>query len=416
MTGDNGLLTKSGNAKNTTENSKIIEQDKLDISEKILENNGEIIKEEQLTEILKKYFDESDVDGITDFKSVDYELTPLSTGKKIKLADILTGIDVKEATFDAKYISEYVKDFYGKTVNYKSKAQENNTPLNTSVLGNNGTWKIFYGDDNNIYLKVDSNIKIPNHIDGIKFPNNNIIRAGGYVAKFCEYNNGATGGILDRYTTGVLDGDSNILKHVNNDASILKKLNKTYYYKEDGTENFSANANLNFRAIASMLDTSAWEIFMDLDSNGNSTYADYAIGGPTVEMFCDSYTQAHKDNDNDSTNDVWINYKVVSGGYKVQSNVDTGFADNTVSNSIPTGNSNIDNLYRPDKSIAYWFASPIAAYEGSIRIMLVNCNKGNVESAFAWGPYYGFCPVVCLKSDVQLKRVKNETFDFDLKK
>ena len=51
------------------------------------------------------------------------------------------------------------------------------------------------------------------------------------------------------------------------------KLNKKYY---------------NGKAVAYMQDTEAWSIYKD--SQG---YAEYAIGGPSLEMLYDSYIQTH---------------------------------------------------------------------------------------------------------------------------
>ena len=47
------------------------------------------------------------------------------------------------------------------------------------------------------------------------------------------------------------------------------------------------STNYNAKATAYLLDTNVWSGF------ANSSYADYAIGGPSLELFVDSYNTTH---------------------------------------------------------------------------------------------------------------------------
>ena len=64
----------------------------------------------------------------------------------------------------------------------------------------------------------------------------------------------------------------------------LQKLNSKYFkYLSD---NSTTSTNDNMKAVAYMLDTKAWEAF-------KGEKAEYAIGGPTSEIFIKSYNQKY---------------------------------------------------------------------------------------------------------------------------
>ena len=58
LTGDNGILTRAGEAKERTERAQIIENAKMDVFAQITENKGENISKKQLKKILSEYFDD----------------------------------------------------------------------------------------------------------------------------------------------------------------------------------------------------------------------------------------------------------------------------------------------------------------------------------------------------------------------
>ena len=310
----------------------------------------------------------------------------------------------------------YYSNFYGKVVDYPVPIT---TSLTNSSGANKGKWKIFYADENNIYLISDSRIAVPSTITSTSmFPNNGIMRASDWNAKF---GGNTSEGIFTRYSTGILDDSTNntstgikILKHAN--IATLKKLNKDYYDKGYGTSTTGGGAT-HAIAVASMLDTSAWEMFMD------SKYAQYAIGGPSVEMFCNSYTQTHAEGAGLSTQAFKKDNNTY--GYKVwNATLETPAWDwSSGSGSIAAYNANdtstaINQLYRPNTSSEhFWLASPSAGRANDV--MYVYCSNGDVNSYGYSTTSYGFRPLVCLKSNVQLVEAsqakKDQGIDFELR-
>ena len=355
-------------------------------------------------------------------KSQDAELftdisDDIDTGDGVSSSEISQIAEKK--TTPADKISTY-KDYYGKVVDYQVQLT---TSLTNSSGANKGKWKIFYADGNNIYLITDSRIAVPSTITAdSKFPNNGITRASDWNAKF---GGNTSSGIYasGKYTTGVLNDSSNtnsnginILKYA--DITTLKKLNNSYYNEKS----FTGNTNPNSIAVASMLDTSSWEMFRD------SKYAQYAIGGPSVEMFCDSYTQTHPQGYGLKA-EAFQNGE--NYGYKVKTTAtNASYGWNTAAGSVAAYDDTsadtiaataINQLYRPDSTSTstehFWLSSP--SDNNANRVVIVDCNFGYVNRDYYYYADYGFRPLVCLKSDVQLVEAsgakKDQGIDFELR-
>ena len=167
------------------------------------------------------------------------------------------------------------------------------------------------------------------------------------------------------------------------------KLNKKYF---------------NGKAVAYMQDTEAWSIYKD--SQG---YAEYAIGGPSLEMLYDSYIQTHtkvegkykytvtgenRDKNTDgATGSGYAGYLLsVDGGTTWQKWTDS-FATDT------------NRLYVADdpqhqKAYAYWVSSPSAVNNENIMAVYY---YGRVRHHYYDGKTVAFRPVVCLSSKVTLE-------------
>ena len=94
LTGDNGILTRAGQAKRETERAKIIENVKLDILAQITENKGENPTENQIKDILRKYFNTDEVNGIDlgdNLSTATTELTTLDGIHKVKISEVYNG-------------------------------------------------------------------------------------------------------------------------------------------------------------------------------------------------------------------------------------------------------------------------------------------------------------------------------------
>ena len=142
-----------------------------------------------------------------------------------------------------------------------------------------------------------------------------------------------------------------ILNDYKGSASItdsrIKGLNNSYF----NTKRYSSTYE-NMKAVAYMLDTKAWSGF------AVSGKADYAIGGPTIELLFKSYNQKYP-----GTN--YVAEATSNTGYKIGEN----------------GTANAYNLYLSNTSdplyvitstynaYAYWLASPTA--NDSISVLIV---------------------------------------------
>ena len=107
------------------------------------------------------------------------------------------------------------------------------------------------------------------------------------------------------------------------------------------------------KSVAYMLDTKAWSGFA-------TDKAEYAIGGPTVELLFKSYNQKYGTN--------YVAEATSSTGYKVGSGSASGYGF-TLSNTS-------DPLYvitSEANAYAYWLASPSA--NNSDYVFSVDCNR-----------------------------------------
>ena len=236
--------------------------------------------------------------------------------------------------------------------------------VNNYISNGISEWKIFYSDRNNVYLISTDYIdvdKLPLK-DGAK-PIQVNTTSFSKVVKFED--------VLLKYR-----GSSDITDQK------LKELNYDYFITNKYT-----STNNNMKAVAYMLDTQIWDIFSE------GVGAEYAIGGPSVEMYFKSYCDKYPDKNfkAQATSDV---------GYQISKDGGTNF-----SNYIYTMISSRDTLYISNDSGAYqmFFASPsmigsnwlVSAWNDGGRISGSNF-QDNLSSA-------GFRPVVCLNSEVILK-------------
>ena len=247
--------------------------------------------------------------------------------------------------------------YYGKEVEYKENSDSK------------VSWKIFYADETNIYLIASDYIPysaVPQNSKGHK-PNE---ITSGDVSYECdaEFTN-----ILQDYAGSESITDSK-----------LQNLNSSYfaYLKSSGNK----STNNNMKDVAYMLDTNAWKVFAGED-------AEYAIGGPTVEMFIKSYNQKHPDSK--------LEYQVTDvKGYSYR-NGSSGSWSTYISSAFDTG----DNLYvikDYKKAFGMWLASPSANAVNDLGYVHNN-NGGLNGSGNCYSIGLGFRPLVCLKSSIKLE-------------
>lgn len=94
LLGNDGIITKTLEAKAESERTKVIEEVKLDITGKS-DKLGKISQQEIL-EILNKYFDKDDIDRIENFEDLTKELKTKDGRYKVTLKEILSGVKIKD--------------------------------------------------------------------------------------------------------------------------------------------------------------------------------------------------------------------------------------------------------------------------------------------------------------------------------
>lgn len=276
------------------------------------------------------------------------------------------------STADKDYIKNHVDDYYGHYVtNY-------NSPNDAGINASEGEkWRIFMADDENIYL-IASNF-ITRQYTGTK---NNV----GY-----NYDTGnqttvtATkmwfDNLLGQYYANSTTTDIPALlsKFDNKDRTNYHKwMNKS----ENQTKNYS-----NEKAVASILDENIWSGYK------NITYAKYAIGGPTIEMFCKSYNDTHTENQLVASEEYDYGYKIKKGTQDysdIVENLDTE-EKKILERKIYFKTSN-EGQY-------YWLASTSA--NDPNRILRVSVG-GDIRGLWYNNVNVGFLPIVCLNSNVNL--------------
>ena len=231
-------------------------------------------------------------------------------------------------------------------------------------------WRIFYADESNIYIIADD------YIASGSAPKS----TGGKPLKvgITDYN-------LDfGYMVNDYSGSSWISSNTKSEAQEWLSYVKSY----------PTSTNNNIKAVAYMMDTNVWSTYA-------GSQAEYAIGGPTLELFCASYKDTHSSK--------YINSRVENTtGYYVKWNNEadteyTYYVDGLTKDDY-------DSIYiKSDTSKTYgmWLASPSAYGSG----YLFNADyDGNLNEYNYSNGDLGFRPLVCLKSSVQLEAQGDGTY------
>ena len=310
--------------------------------------------------------------------------------------NVVVAKDLEEKVFRVSVNEDTIVEITVKIISEKDEKETNKQIVNASIVKNNPTeyygnevigytckargvdkWRIFYSDGTNIYLIADD------YIRNVFFP----------VIKSKDYYVGDLSQVLkiESYS-----GANWIRK--NSPAS--KWLKKYWDYSEDIGITYPNKDNTyrNIKETAYLLDTSdsAWGNF------ANKAYADYAIGGVPLEMYCKSYNDTHIN----STLECVVD-EVTYGHYSSAYGYGYWLSDSFYRKS---GNilSDYNEIYiKPYKDKAYgtWIASPSCGAE----YMPVACWNGCIDECARYKA--GFRPLVCLKSDIELLVLEDELLE-----
>ena len=165
----------------------------------------------------------------------------------------------------------------------------------------------------------------------------------------------------------------------------LKALNNEYFNVKKYKSSYQ-----NMKSVAYMLDTDVWNNFKGIQ-------AEYAIGGPTIELLMKSYNEKY------GTNYMAQAYSQI--GYRIS---DDG--GKTWNQSLSGILSVDDELYvKKDvtKASAMWIASP--GIKGDDYVMYV-AYHGSINGNPCDSNFLGFRPVVCLKSGLGLEKQDDGTY------
>ena len=213
-----------------------------------------------------------------------YEEVTVTPNSETEEYPLLISINGKQYLFKAdgtgraKYgIDEYDVEKHPETY-YGHYVTNYNSPNDAGIQDANGQlgkWQIFMADDTNIYLIASNYItrKYTGTKNGVGFDYNTENKTPETATQM------GFSGIIGQYNANSTTTDI---------PEILSKLDKQNIYHK--WMNTPANQIKNYsseKAVASMLDVDVWSGYK------NNTYAKYAIGGPTLEMFCKSYNDSH---------------------------------------------------------------------------------------------------------------------------
>lgn len=228
LTGENGLLNKTKDAKSETKIGEETEGIKLAITDARISDEGyqELTFENLQNAITHQFGDIAEV------------IENLDGTFLVKIKDRAYNVSSNGTVFlkDKNSFSSLITP-----KNYGDKVEYNANGISD--------WKIFYNDGNNVFLIASdylNNTKVPADLG--------IIGEGIYKVSWKE---------------SIYNGAEDIKPNVAH-----KYMLKCF-----------SNNKYSMRNVSSLMDTEKWNIFVD------SNVADSAIGSPTIEMFCNSWNQ-----------------------------------------------------------------------------------------------------------------------------
>ena len=271
-----------------------------------------------------------------------------------------------KVTVDADDITSNPEEYYGQYVDYQPSNGD------TEVK-----WKIFYAGTN------------PN--DSTDTTSRIYLIADDYISS--TYAPKGKGGTSITANSTYRLSFNNVISDYNGSSNITNNLVKPWLSYLNSSYGRNSTYN-NMKAVAYMLDTNVWSTFKD--STDNSGKAEYAIGGPTLDLFCASYNQKYSSKQ--------IQYQANSTGYQVKWSTDGSYSYSI--SGLPTN----DSLYvisSTSKAQGIWLASPSALDDDYL--MYVS-GDGNVNDYYYGRGDLGLRPLVCLKSDVRLLQQSDGTY------
>ncbi len=436
VVGDNGVVTQAQKSKIRTDQASAKEEIDLEVAGS--RNDEGYLDLELLNENLMKNLKNLRLKDKKTGKYNDFD------NDKVKIENLPTTVYYKQTEVtinDKQLISNVAKDVYnyGMYVDY---------PIDLSGDGNyTNDWKIFYEDETGRVFLIAADY-VPNTCEALKNGDDLIagmVTSDGDAYKKCCYRWDS----IPEYDC--YDGRENTL--CNNEKKKLKSQcsfpnifmpdvgTNGHYYCSDHVGSTGTGGNINSRCAAALQCTGEWSGFV------NSKYAEYAIGGPTLEMWVASWNVKHgknteKENEKtgktlcvDGCSDSGMGYKIGESGNGntkeyISLNGCAGYSDKlyfphrTNSNldlfdDVYDSTSNEDEKEKMENAscYGYWLASPsgylnYSSYSG----YLTNVRYDGYVGTYSYSGEYrdlilGIRPIVLLKSGVYVEVEEDEIKD-----
>ena len=366
LTGQNGILTQAQNSKTTSELKSAEEKVKLAImAARSQSETGALDADKLIAEITNNY-------GGTASKTNNGFPLNITIDEKNFIIDDDGNVMKKEliAADIANATQKEKQNIYGATVTGYTLPSGTTTDVG---------WKIFYADKSNIYLIASDYVERENLPYSTTETGETTTRKTSFSDSSHE-RSGYFANILGDYAGSARITDSR-----------LKVLNNDYF----NTKNYSSNNN-NMKSVAYMMDTTAWNSkFLD------SGKAEYTIGGPTIELLFKSY--------NEKYGTSYVAGATSAVGYSIKKQESDSWSP-YIKGMLTKNDNTQDSLYvisNNSKAYGMWLASPSA--DNAEYAMNVNY-AGYVNDIDYYVGSYGFRPLVCLKSNVQLQKAADSTY------
>ena len=267
----------------------------------------------------------------------------------------------EEIISDAIQVSDRSKNVTAKMVADNPSLYYGTTVTNYTSANGQDDWKIFYSDGTHIFLITSD-----------------------YVDTTATNRISSTTGMTTSNYSAHWETDS-VPEFQTVDSAVLTRFKSTEYILQNG--------NPNSQCVSTLLNINNWSSYKD-----NENKAEYAIGGPTIEMWVDSWNKKYTN----SSEKIYCN-NTNSYGYKVgtSSNPTSTYIDSSVM-SEKVGYNN--KLYYPhvlgyNGTNGYWISSSSANCNSYV--LYVDCN-GIVGGDGYYFSNVGVRPVVCINENQKL--------------
>ncbi len=233
--------------------------------------------------------------------------------------------------------------------------------------GCNVKWRIFGSDGSNIYIIADDYVSKEYIPRGRKGSEIYVNRRKNYRLSFDD--------VINDY-----EGSVNVDKN-------LRFLNNEYFNALDGR----TFTKITDKVVAYMMDGDIWKGFV-------GKKAEYAIGGPTIEIMLDSHNKLNPANQ--------IECCSSNIGYMIRRKSSIDWPDWTYFLRRAFFTDKVSYIEDSDKACGMWVASPSA--DGDRSVMYVHYDDAYLGYSSYRTDGLGFRPLVSLKSNVILKKLENE--------